>query len=104
MDAIASNIVPLPALAAGISQSPAVFKDAIAEFLKEKRKQPKFVQNYLAGSPVTAKDVQDTITQMESDSSYKKVRRVMDPVVTVMVDYSGILDTLCKSVNLLIVV
>lgn len=96
MDQLTNKILRVTSWAASqtlLSQSS--FGEAVAEFLKERKKPPKFIQNYLSGSPVTAEDVQETITQMEKDLSHKKFRRIIEPVVTVMVDYSGILDILC---------
>ncbi|OCL03472.1 hypothetical protein AOQ84DRAFT_433927 [Glonium stellatum] len=65
-------------------------------------RQPKFIQKCLNTSEsITPNDVLQSVEQVERDSSNKTstriIRKVLEPVITVMVDYSGILDTLCQA-------
>jgi hypothetical protein len=78
------------------------FSDALSEFVDGfgKKKKPSFVQEYLNGSVVSSHDVQATLEGMEKKSSLKQVRRFLEPIVQAMVDYTGVLDTLCMSVQI----
>lgn len=77
------------------------FSDALSEFIDEfgKKKKPSFVQEYLNGSVVSSQDVQTTLEGMEKKSAHKQVRKFLEPVVQAMVDYTGVLDTLCMPVQ-----
>jgi hypothetical protein len=79
------------------------FREAIDEFLGSfpKNRQPKFIRKCLdTGESVTPGDVLQSVEQVERESSNKTstriIRKVLEPVITVMVDYSGIVDVLCS--------
>jgi hypothetical protein len=75
------------------------FSDALSEFVQEfgKKRKPSFVQEYMSGAVVNANDVQTALKAMEENSSHRKVRGFLEPIVQAMVDYTGVLDTLCWS-------
>lgn len=95
---MATTTVTEPAV--GITPSP--FTQALMEFVQSfgKKCKPSFVQDYLGGLVVSVDDVQTTLKDMEKDSSHEKVRGFLEPVVQAMVDYGGVLDTLCSSVQI----
>ena len=79
------------------------FREAIDEFLGSfpKNRQPKFIRKCLnTGQSVTPEDVLQSVEQVERESSNKTstriIRKVLEPVITVMADYSGIVDILCS--------
>ena len=83
--------------------SDSLFREAIDEFLDPlpKNRRPKFIQKCLnTGEFVTPEDVLQSVEQVERESSNKTstriIRKVLEPVITVMVDYSGIVDILCS--------
>lgn len=73
------------------------FTEALSEFVAGfgKKKRPSFVQGYLDGFVVTSNDVQMILEGMEKKSAHRQTRRLLEPVIQAMVDYSGVLDTLC---------
>jgi hypothetical protein len=84
-------------VAASPTSPPSPFSDALSEFVDAfgKKKKPSFVQDYLNGVVVSSHDVQTTLEGMEKKSSHKQIRKFLEPVVQAMVDYTGVLDTLC---------
>jgi hypothetical protein len=74
------------------------FSEALSEFVKGfgKKRKLSFVQDYLNGTVVNANDVQITLKDMEKTTSHKQVSAFLEPIVLAMVDYTGVLDTLCS--------
>jgi hypothetical protein len=84
-----------------VGMMPSPFTQALSEFVQSfgKKCKPSFVQDYLSGLVVNVDDIQTTLKDMENDSSHQQVRGFLEPIVQAMVDYGGVLDTLCSSVQ-----
>ncbi|OCK82019.1 hypothetical protein K432DRAFT_433750 [Lepidopterella palustris CBS 459.81] len=102
--AVFTSSLSAPPSYISLGESSSPFRAAIDEFLNSypKNRQPKFVRKCLTdGEHVTEEDVRQSVAQVEKESSNKTstkiIRKVLEPVITAMSDYSGILDVLCQA-------
>lgn len=93
--------LPLP-----ISTSP--FSRALSEYVDSsptKSKTPQFIHDIQEqlrnGNTLDKNAVNQTIIQLDRDDSdraaARRMRSVLRPVVTVLTDYAGVVDTLCSA-------
>jgi hypothetical protein len=78
--------------------SSSAFSRAVRQFVSQstKRKTPSFIQHVLVdGDRVTADDVQAQMVLLEKESSQRISRKVMKPIFEALLDYDGVIDTLC---------
>lgn len=83
-------------------EEPSPFRRALDEYVQSRRKKsktPAFIKGLQRpGSCVTKNDVQKAMIDLEDQStdrtSAKVVRTAMKPVIRLLSDYSGVIDTL----------
>ncbi|PQE29428.1 Zinc finger protein [Rutstroemia sp. NJR-2017a WRK4] len=81
---------------------PSNFKRALDEYVNrrgKKSKTPQFIADLQKSSKLPSKeDVNDAMKTLEKESTDSKVtrniRKILRPVITVLDDYSGVVDTL----------
>ena len=81
------------------------FKRAVDQYVQSRKSQsstPQFVKSLQnIDSPTTKEDVQRAIVELERSStgkaSTRRIRNVLSPVIRVLSDYAGIVNTLGKS-------
>lgn len=85
-----------------IKEEPSPFRQALDEYVQSRRKKskrPAFLKELQrSGSLKTKEDVQRAMTDLENSStdrtSAKVVRTAMKPIIRVLSDYSGVIDSL----------
>ncbi|KAL0938498.1 uncharacterized protein CTRU02_205108 [Colletotrichum truncatum] len=76
------------------------FSRATREFISQtnKKRLPSFIKTVIIdGKAVSADDVQKHLEILEKENSQRASRRVMRPVFQAMLDYDGVLGTLCQA-------
>ena len=89
-------------------EEPSPFRRALDEYVQSRRKKsrtPAFLKELQTpGSLKTKEDVQRAMIDLENSStdrtSAKVVRTTMKPVIRLLSDYSGVIDTLGKAARL----
>ena len=85
-------------------EEPSPFRRALDEYVQSRRKKsktPAFLKEFQTpGSLKTKEDVQRAMVELEKSSTDRTsamvVRSTMKPVIRVLSDYSGVIDTLGK--------
>ncbi len=80
-----------------MDDSGAIFSEAIRDFLAQptKKKTASFIRNYLDGGQiVTSEEVQTSIIRLEKASS-QRISSKLRPVFEAILDYDGVIGTLC---------
>lgn len=91
-----------PKAAAGGTSPCSPFQEAVKEFLQalpKKSKKTSFVVSCM-GAAATPEHVHQSIVKVEEAAADKPatriIRRTLEPIIGVLEDYSGIIDSLCQ--------